>query len=94
MAFNQKEFGMRIRGQRKMLRLTQQELSERIHADVQHVGRIERGEKSASIDLLIELSEVLEVSIDYLLTGKESNAGLRQELVSVIGQLSDIAQKM
>lgn len=94
MYFDQKEFGMRIRCQRKMLHMTQQELSERIHADAQHVGRIERGEKSASIDLLIELSEALEVSIDYLLTGKESHAGLRKELVDVIGQLSDIARKI
>ena len=35
------------------------------------MGRIEIGAKVYSIDLLVELSEVLHVSVDYLLKGKQ-----------------------
>ena len=37
----------------------------------QHVRRMENGERSCSIDLLIELSCILHVSTDYLLMGSE-----------------------
>ena len=36
-------------------------------ASKQHVSRMENGERSCSIDLLIELSCILHVSTDYLL---------------------------
>ena len=52
MYFDAKEFGKRLQDVRKIRGLTQLELSERLGlASKQHISRIERGEKTCSIDL-------------------------------------------
>ena len=59
--------GRRIKEARKALRLTQDELSERIGITVYYLGEIERGEKTPSLEVLISLAEVLGGSCDHLL---------------------------
>ena len=53
------------------------------------------GERSCSIDLLIELSCILHVSTDYLLMGSEpSKEEVKNDLLSIISELSTIAKKI
>ena len=60
-----------------------------------HVSRMENGERSCSIDLLIELSCILHVSTDYLLMGSEpSKEEVKNDLLSIISELSTIAKKI
>lgn len=96
MYFDAKEFGKRLQDVRKIRGLTQLELSERLGlASKQHISRIERGEKTCSIDLLIELSCILRVSTDYLLMGKEpAREHLKNDLLSVISQLTTITKEI
>ena len=55
---------------------------------------MENGERSCSIDLLIELSCILHVSTDYLLMGSEpSKEEVKNDLLSIISELSTIAKK-
>ena len=64
-------------------------------ASKQHVSRMENGERSCSIDLLIELSCILHVSTDYLLMGSEpSKEEIKNDLLSIISELSTIAKKI
>lgn len=64
-------------------------------ASKQHVSRMENGERSRSIDLLIELSCILHVSTDYLLMGSEpSKEEVKNDLLSIISELSRIAKKL
>ena len=64
-------------------------------ASKQHVSRMENGERSCSIDLLIELSCILHVSTDYLLMGSEpSKEEVKNDLLSIISELSTIAKKI
>ena len=61
----------------------------------QHVSGMENGERSCSIDLLIELSCILHVSTDYLLMGSEpSKEEVKNDLLSIISELSTIAKKI
>ena len=70
--FDAKEFGKRLHDVRTSRGITQEELAVRLGlASKQHVSRMENGERSCSIDLLIELSCILHVSTDYLLMGSE-----------------------
>ena len=70
MYFDVKEFGKRLHDVRTSRGITQEELAVRLGlASKQHVSRMENGERSCSIDLLIELSCILHVSTDYLLMG-------------------------
>ena len=93
MYFNQKEFGERLKGLRMIRGLTQEKLAENLNISWEHMGRIERGEKSLSIDLLIVISDYFDVSTDYLLTGKEMS-NERRRLLSVISELTEIAQTL
>ena len=63
--------------------------------DVTGSGCMENGERSCSIDLLIELSCILHVSTDYLLMGSEpSKEEVKDDLLSIISELSTIAKKI
>ena len=90
MYFDAKEFGKRLHDVRTSRGITQEELAVRLGlANKQHVSRMENGERSCSIDLLIELSCILHVSTDYLLMGSESSKEeIKNDLLSIISELS------
>ena len=69
MYLDQKAFGKRLQEARKAKKWTQEELSQRVRVGRQHISKIERGEITCSLDVLLDLSEELEVSTDYLLKG-------------------------
>lgn len=52
--------------------MTQQELAEVIGVTPQHISLIEQGNGAPSLSILAKLAEELGVTIDYLVTGKES----------------------
>ncbi|MBQ7096829.1 MAG: helix-turn-helix transcriptional regulator [Clostridia bacterium] len=65
--FDYKALGERIRKARKEKHLTQEHLAELCDLSTAHIGHIERGTRTLSIESLITISSVLNVSIDYLL---------------------------
>lgn len=71
---NYLSMGNRIREERLKLNLTQEQLAENVHVSSAYIGQIERGERSASLDVLLEIVNALGVTVDYLLadsyTGK------------------------
>lgn len=62
--------GERIRRMREQVGWTQETLAELINISPVHLSRIENGKVTPRIDILIRLSEVLQVSIDELLFGR------------------------
>lgn len=60
--------GNRIRNIRKEKNITQERLAELIDKTTEHMSFIERGERSPSFEVLIDLSKALEVSLSYLLS--------------------------
>jgi len=68
-----KSLGERILYLRKKNNLTQKELSESINVARSSIGKIENDEVSPSAEILVELSKVFKVSIDWLLTENEYN---------------------
>ena len=81
------EIGKRIQNRRKQLMLTQEQLAETMNVSIQMVSNLERGNKAIRIDNLINLSQVLEISTDYILTGK-ATVDDNEVLTSRIAQLS------
>ncbi len=67
--------GARLRIARERKGLTQVELAKKVglpsHVTICDYERNKRGKKRPDMQLLIKLSNVLEVSIDYLFLGKE-----------------------
>ena len=70
MNYNMEECGSRIRQLRIQNGLTQEELAETLNIDRSFYGRIETGKKGCSIDLLVQLSELHHVTLDYLILGR------------------------
>ncbi|ACL74446.1 helix-turn-helix domain-containing protein [Ruminiclostridium cellulolyticum] len=59
--------GKKIRQSRLHKGLTQEDLSEITGLHPSYIGQIERGEKSPSVETLIDISKSLDTSISYIL---------------------------
>ena len=87
------EIGKRIQGRRKQMGLTQEQLADKMDVSIQMVSNLERGNKSIRIENLIKLSEILNISTDYILTGKETTEDM-QTLTEQMASLSQKERKM
>lgn len=83
------EIGKRIQGRRKQMGLTQEQLADKMDVSIQMVSNLERGNKSVRIENLIKLSEILNISTDYILTGKET----AEDMQVLIEQMTSLSQK-
>lgn len=88
-----KAIGKRISNRRKNLNYTQEQIAEKMDVSIQMVSNLERGNKAIKIDNLIKISEILNVSTDYILTGKHSEKDIGIVL-NKIDKLSDNDYKM
>jgi ribosome-binding protein aMBF1 (putative translation factor) len=61
--------GLRIRNRREFLCLSQKDLADRIFRRREHINRLEQGVASLHIDLLLTISQALEVHPFYFLRG-------------------------
>lgn len=95
MYFNQKDFGQRIRELRRIQGKTQEELAADMNISYDHIKKIEMGIRACSIDLLLEFSTYFDVSIDYLLTGRDyESIRAKKRLEAMLGELTDIVREM
>ncbi len=83
---DRKILGKRIREERLRLKLTQEQLSERIDVTASYLGAVERGEKSMTLEKLIDLINVFGVSMDYILSDyiKSKNEDELLELIKTM----------
>lgn len=65
-----KELGRRIYAQRKKLGLTQEQVAELADVSPQLLSNAENGIRNISAEKLYRISKALDVSTDYLVTGK------------------------
>lgn len=95
MYYDAKASGLRIQQSRKAAGFTLEELSERLNVSDRQLRRIEKGESSGSVDLLVEISCVLGISLDYLLKGKTTNTNdARSLLMQAASFLSTLADQV
>lgn len=59
--------GQRIKEKRKSLKISQTQMAKDLNFSYQHLSNIERGTAGISLELLVKVSDRLQVSIDYLL---------------------------
>lgn len=82
-----KEMGERIYHRRKAIKLTQEELAEKMGVSTQMISNLELGKKAIRPENLIRLCEVLNVSTDYILTGASSSSSI-ENLLNKIASLT------
>ena len=71
-----REMGQRIMVRRKALQLTQEELAERLGVSTQMISNLELGKKAIRPENLVKICKILDVSADYILTGRSSEQSL------------------
>ena len=76
--------GTRIAALRRSAGLSQSQLAEKVKISPSAIGMYEQGRREPSGELLVAIANALQVSVDYLLTGKADTPG---EKVSAAGAL-------
>ena len=67
MLYNMLQTGTRIRELREKNKMTQGDMADLMDCTVDHVSRCERGVERYSVESLIKLADIFDVSVDYLL---------------------------
>lgn len=62
--------GSRLREARNMVKLTQEQLAEKVGIGTTYISDIERGAKFPSLSMFINIVDALGVSSDYILRGE------------------------
>lgn len=86
-----KLFGERVRAVRTSLGLKQRTVANRIGIEDKHLGRVERGERRPSFELIFDLAEAMDVAprVFFEFERDESNpAVLRKRIDALLGKYS------
>ena len=99
MYYNTKASGARIRELRIAKNLTQDELAEHMNFSNGYISFIESGKRGCSVDVLIALSNLFGVSIDYLVLGTvtftaPNSAELKAGVQALIGHLEQFRERL
>ena len=99
MYYNTKASGARIRELRIAKNLTQDELAEHMNVSHGYISFIESGKRGCSVDVLIALSALFGVSIDYLVLGTitytaPDSTALKADIQELIGQLEKFRERL
>ena len=71
-----KDMGQRIMVRRKSLRMTQEELAEKLGVSTQMISNLELGKKAIRPENLAKVCTVLELSADFILTGTNTKTAV------------------
>ena len=69
MFYDMKQCGARIQQLRIQNGYTQEEFAKILNIDRSNLSRIESGKRSCSLELLVQLSSLFNVTLDYLILG-------------------------
>lgn len=94
--FDYSLLGKRIQEERRKLDLTQEQLAEDVNVSYPHIGQVERGERGISLESLINISNKLGVTVDYLLSDYLDNEDeyLRQMWIRLVKNRTEKEQEM
>lgn len=82
------QIGKRIKAQRKLRGLSQAQLAEKISLTPHYISEIECGRRHASTDTMFGIASALQISLDYLYWGSESEKPDTAEMLQLIEQCS------
>lgn len=66
--------GKRIALLRKEHHLTQEQLAEKLDISIKHCSCVERGTASLSLERMIDVCDLFDISLDYLVRGSTPNS--------------------
>lgn len=81
--------GKRIRQQRKLMKMTQEQLAVAAEVSTSYIGHIERGIKRCSLETLVAIANTLKITPDQLLQDS-----LESSMVGGVPGISDKTRSM
>lgn len=78
--------GSRIAQLRKEHNLTQEKLAEKLDISIKHCSAVERGLSSLSLEKLIDVSNLFDVSLDYLIKGNSASDNSMKHIWTTLPQ--------
>lgn len=95
MRFDPIACGNRIRTLRQQKNLTQEQLAEELSIFYKYVSKIENGNSTASLDLLIDIADYFGVTVDYLLLGRtNTQENLKRQIQAALNILTAVEQSL
>ena len=91
------ECGLRISKLRVELGFTQAPLAEKLNISLDYYRSIETGRRGGSIDIIVEIAAIFDVSLDYLILGRlkySDSRRIQKELEKIMGQLGELKASM
>lgn len=89
-----KSMGERLKIQRKLHHLTQEQIAEKLDISIKHYSEAERGITGLSVENLIKVSELLGVSLDYLLKGITIDYPVPLEMIELYASCPDSKKEL
>lgn len=88
--------GKRIRDERLLLRLTIEQLAEKVNKSSNYIGQIERNDGKPSLETVVDIANVLGTTIDTLLTDSikaNNDNGTIREITALLYSLDERGQQ-
>ena len=80
MKMNYEALGRKIKEVRRKQNMTQEYLAEKVDLSVSHISNIETAKTKVSLPTLVEISNVLGVSVDYLLMDSYQSPEMKEDI--------------
>ena len=97
MTYDRLAAGERLRLKRTLLGFTQDEVAEKIDRASKYYADIERGSCGMSVETLMAISNVLDLSLDYVIYGKTQSSddelSLTNEVVAIMKLLNNSSER-
>lgn len=87
------EIGKRIRRLRRSAGFTQERLADELNISLDHLGKIETGKHRCSLDILIDIADLFDVSLDQLILGRVQSVPA-ERLDAVIEELTALRKML
>lgn len=97
MYYDPVECGLRISKLRVELGFTQAQLADKLNISLDYYRSIETGRRGGSIDIIVEIAAVFDISLDYLILGRlkySDSRRIQKELEKIMGQLGELKASM
>ncbi len=91
---NNLEIGSRIRNIRENMKLSRSSFSEKINISEVFLSQVERGEKSISLNTLMNICNTTGVTSDYILFGNTENSATSNKIIKILNQLPKEANEI
>lgn len=84
-------FGERFKNERKKKMLTQDELAQKFLLQKSSISRYENNKQMPETDLLKKFADFFDVSVDYLLSGKDNEDDIDKKNVEILNNYSKLS---